>query len=128
MPPPLPLKRSSAAWSFGFRSGWYFSASLRLGALQLLLADVPRDAEDLVVVALAHALATLTMAARSSSSWNRYPRRNSSMTSPSSWPSLAWYATASCRFGSNRAAAVSDPRHAALAENLQQLPVNELDA
>ena len=63
---------------------------LAVRALQLLLADAARDAEHLVVVALAHALATLTMAARSSSSSNRYPRRTSSMMSPSPWPSLAW--------------------------------------
>ena len=41
---------------------------LAVGALDLLVGRVPRDAEDLVVVALAHALATFTIAGRSSRS------------------------------------------------------------
>ena len=56
---------------------------LAIGALDLAVARVPRHAEDFVVVPLAHALATFTIAGRSSRSPMVYPRRNSPVTSPS---------------------------------------------
>src|SRR5262249_12659074 len=64
---------------------------LPVGALDLLVAGVAADAENLVVVALAHAFATFTMAGRSRRSPSMYPRRNSSMTSPSRRPSAGSY-------------------------------------
>ena len=52
------LNFSSAALSPGLRSGWYLSASLRYALLISWSVAVLRDAEDLVVVALAAALTT----------------------------------------------------------------------
>ena len=48
--------------------GMVLQRQLAVRALDLLVAGRPGDAEDLVVVALAHALATFTIAGRSSRS------------------------------------------------------------
>src|SRR5262245_42689607 len=77
-----------------------FQRELPVRALDLLVAGVAADAEDLVVVALAHALATFTIAGRSRRSPSMYPRRNSSMISPSRRPSAGSYATAWWKWGS----------------------------
>ena len=65
-----------------------FHGQLPIRALDFDLGRRPRDAEYFVVVPLAHAFATFTIAGRSSLSPMRYPRRNSPMTSPSRWSSL----------------------------------------
>ena len=49
----------------GIAVGVVLERELAVGALDLLLGGRPRDAEHLVVVALAHALATFTIAGRS---------------------------------------------------------------
>ena len=56
---------------------------LAVGALDVAVARRARDTEDLVVIPLAHAFATFTIAGRSMRSLRRYPRRSSPMTSPS---------------------------------------------
>ena len=50
----------------GIAIGVVLQRQLAIGALDVLLVRAPFDAEDFVVVAAAHALATLTMAGRSS--------------------------------------------------------------
>src|SRR5262245_28156628 len=67
---------------------------LAVGALQLHLGHAAGHAEDFVVVALAHAFATFTIAGRSSRSPIRYPRRISPITSPSRWSGLTSCITA----------------------------------
>jgi hypothetical protein len=67
---------------------------LPVGALDVLLAGIPLDAEHVVVVPLAHALATFTMAGLSRRPPIVYPRRNCSMTSPSRCAGLASVRTA----------------------------------
>src|SRR6185503_1924887 len=64
-----------------------FQRQLAVRTLDLLIGGVAADAEDLVVIALAHPLATFTIAGRSRRSPSMYPRENSSMTSPSRRPS-----------------------------------------
>src|SRR5262249_37854984 len=67
---------------------------LAVRGLQLHLGGIAAYAEDFVVVALAHPFATFTIAGRSSRSPSMYPRRNSSMTSPSRRSSAASCETA----------------------------------
>src|SRR5687768_11809171 len=56
---------------------------LAIRALDLLVAGGLGHAENLVIVSFAHAFATFTMAGRRRRSPSRYPRLNSSVTSPS---------------------------------------------
>ena len=49
----------------GVAVGMVLERELAVGALDVLVGRVPRDAEHVVVVALAHALATFTIAGRS---------------------------------------------------------------
>ena len=56
---------------------------LAVAAFQLGFRDGPGNLEDFVVVALAHAFATFTIAGRRSLSPSMYPRLISPMTSPS---------------------------------------------
>ena len=81
----------------GIAIGMELQRQLAVRALDLLLRRVALDAEDLVVVPLGHAahpLATFTIDGRSSRSPSMYPRRNSSMISPSRRPSAGSCATA----------------------------------
>ena len=81
----------------GIAIGMELQRQLAVRALDLLFRRGALDAEDLVVVPLGHAahpLATFTIDGRSSRSPSMYPRRNSSMTSPSRRPSAASCATA----------------------------------
>jgi hypothetical protein len=72
---------------------------LAIRALDLLIGGLSLDPENLVVISLGHAahpLATFTIEGRSSRSPSMYPRRNSSMISPSRRPSAdscetAWW-------------------------------------
>ena len=87
----------------------------------------PRDAENLVVVALAHALATCTSAGRSSRLPIRYPRRTSD--------DLA-VGPAAARFARQRLVPARvellahglERRDVAAAQRLEDLTVNQLDA
>ena len=65
-----------------------------IGALDLLIVGVFGNAQNVVVIAFAHALATFTMAGRSRRSPSRYPRLNSAITSPSRVSGAASYDTA----------------------------------
>src|SRR5437763_2137883 len=65
-----------------------FHRELAVGAFDVAVAGGAGDAEDLVVIAFAHAFATFTIAGRSSRPLIKYPRRSSSMTSPSRWSGL----------------------------------------
>jgi hypothetical protein len=56
---------------------------LAIRALDFHLGGGPHHAEHLVVVALAHAFATFTIAGRNSRSLIVYPLRSSPITSPS---------------------------------------------
>src|SRR5439155_19070731 len=84
-----------------------FHRELAVRALDVAVARRPRDTQNLVVVPLAHALATLTIAGRSSRPWIMYPRCNSPMTSPSRWSGLTSCTTARCRLGSKCAPSAS---------------------
>src|SRR5262245_18938682 len=66
--------------------GMVFERHLPIGALDLLICGLAIETENLVVIALRHAahpLATFTIDGRRSRSPSMYPRRNSSITSPS---------------------------------------------
>src|ERR1051326_527344 len=69
-------------------------SELAVGALDFDFRRGPADFEDLVVIALAHAFATLTIAGRRRRSPIMYPLRSSPITSLSRWPGLASCMTA----------------------------------
>src|SRR6185503_16889547 len=76
---------------------------LPVRALDFRFGRGPGNGEDLVVVALAHAFATFTIAGRSRRSLSMYPLRSSPITSPSRCSGLSSCITAWCRFGSKSA-------------------------
>src|SRR5215831_16449465 len=84
-----------------------FERQFPVGALDFGIGRRPLDAEDLVVVPLAHALATLTIAGRSRRSPSMYPLRSSPMTSPSRCSGLTSCMTAWWMFGSKSAPTAS---------------------
>src|SRR5262249_11103730 len=70
--------------------GMIFERPFSICALDLLVCCLAIESENLVIVALhhaAHPLATFTIDGRRSRSPSMYPRRNSSITSPSRRPS-----------------------------------------
>src|SRR5256885_7775315 len=67
---------------------------LPIGALDLNIACGFHHTKDFVVVALAHAFATFTIAGLNSRSLIVYPLRSSPITSPSRWSGLASCTTA----------------------------------
>src|ERR1035437_119037 len=71
-----------------------FHRQLAVRALELDVGGRAADAEDLVVIPLAHAFATFTIAGRSSFWPIVYPRRSSPITSPSRCSGLASWITA----------------------------------
>ena len=78
----------------GVAIGMILQRQLPIGALDLLIVGVFGNAQNVVVIAFAHALATFTMAGRRRRSPSRYPRLNSAITSPSRVSGAASYDTA----------------------------------
>ena len=108
--------------------GMVLERQLAIGALDLGVGGVAPDAEDLVVVPLAHPLATFTIAGRSRRSPSMYPRLNSSTTSPSRRPSAGSCDTAMMEVRIEIRAERLDRLDAALAQRFEQLLVDQLDA
>src|SRR5437773_6419448 len=84
-----------------------FQGQLAIRAFDLGLAGRPSHGEYFVVVALAHDFATLTIEGRNRRSPIVYPRRNSSVISPSRCPSLGSWSTAWWILGSKSAPTAS---------------------